>query len=83
MLKQTGRWQSCGATPEDLSRKFQEFFDHEVYDMTETLQVNENAAREMLSTAVQVSVSVGHCSIFSSFSDVDKTEPYIIISQVS
>ena len=67
MLKQTGRWQSCGATPEDLSRKFQEFFDHEVYDMTETLQesaqVNENAAREMLSTAVQVSVSIGHCSI--------------------
>lgn len=59
MLKQTGRWQSFGATPEDLSKQFLEFFDHEVYNMTETLQessqVDENVAREMLSTAVQVS----------------------------
>ena len=61
MLKQTGQWQSCGATPEDLSTKFQEFFNHEVYDMTEILQessqMDENVAREMLCTAVQVSVA--------------------------
>ena len=62
MLKQGGKWQSSGATHDDLKQQFMEFFDHDVYDIVdEHFQGSEDNAREMLSNAFQVGSLVILC----------------------
>lgn len=55
MLKQGGKWQASGATHDDLTQEFMEFFDHDAFDIVdEHCQGSENYAREILSNAFQV-----------------------------